>query len=282
MALPANLTARLAGVKAKLDRAEELFDFFDCEWDKWRDREQPWGGEHEVRNERHTLLIRFRIFKPVPLRFSVIAGETVHDMRSALDHLASYLVEAHGRKPTLSTAWPVEPSRIKWRQKVERRSRPWQLWRKKGAGPLAGIPQGSDAWALIEGSQPYIRSDETRNDPLWSLHQLWNADKHRALNLLPFYVDDPAQILRQTTFTPAIQPISSKALAPVNRPLEDGTLLARFDFPGPLPQMEMDMKVPFEVALGDQQSVHDRGALRDTLHILRELYEAVKALPYPP
>jgi hypothetical protein len=191
------------------------------------------------------------------------------------------LVETHGPEPTRSTAWPIEPSPFKWRQKVERRNRPWQFWRKEGAGPLAGIPRDSEAWALIHGSQPYIRSDKARNDPLWSLNELWNADKHRALNLLPLYTD-PGLLLKRTIFDPPLKPIRSKALAPANRPLKDRTLLARFDFPHPLPQVEVQMNVPFQVALSDKESLDDRSPLRDTLQIVRDLYEEVRALPYPP
>ena len=50
-------------------------------------------------------------------------------------------------------------------------------------------------------------------------------------------------------FNPPVKPIKSKALAQANRPLHDGMLLARFDFPHPMPRMDVQMTVPFKVML---------------------------------
>ena len=279
---PPQLAERLDGIEAKLDRAAEQLDSQDREWVEWREREEPWGADCDIGEQGKRLIFVFKELKPVPLRFSVIAGEIVHDMRSALDHLASYLVEVHGRRLTLSTAWPIEPSRRSWNRKVERRLRPWQLWRKKGSGPLAGIPRGSSAWALIERSQPYVRSDKVRHDPLWTLHQLWNADKHRALHYLPIYPDSEHLLKEGFRFPPGVTPTSSKVLVSGTRPLKHGTKLALFRFAAPVSPMNVAITVRFDVALSDKEGSRDGGALRDTLQILRNLYEEVRALPYPP
>jgi hypothetical protein len=148
---PRNLVERLAGIEAKLDRAEEQLDAQDREWVEWRENEKPWGADCEVWKDGKLLIFIFKQLKPVPLRFGVIAGEVIHDMRSALDHLATYLVELHGAKPTLNTAWPLYGSSWKWRQKVERRLYPWQFLRQKRGGPLAGMPCSSKAWHLSRG-----------------------------------------------------------------------------------------------------------------------------------
>jgi hypothetical protein len=277
------LADRLAGAKAKLDRAEEQLDAQDREWVEWREREEPWGADCEVGDEGKRLIFVFKMLKPVPLRFGVIAGEIVHDMRSALDHLASYLVELHGSKPTLTTAWPLEPSSWGWARKVERRRRSWQIWRKKGGGPLSGIPRDSDAWALIKRSQPYIRSDQARDDPLWTLHQLWNADKHRALHAIPIY-PHPEHLLKEGfTFPSGIAPIESKVLVSGRRPLRDGLKLAVVMFDRAVSPMQVQITLRVDVALSDNKDGYERrGGLRETLQIIRGLYEDVRGLPNPP
>lgn len=111
-----------------------------------------------------------------------MCDEIVYHLRSVLDHLACHLLEASGGRVTNTTAWPVERTRWDWLRKVERRQRPWQLWRKKGGGPLKGIPIGSPAWTLVEGAQPYKGGGEARDHPLFGLTELWNANKHRILN----------------------------------------------------------------------------------------------------
>lgn len=46
-----------------------------------------------------------------PIMLSVLVGEVVHQLRSALDHLAYALVQAAGNCPTRFTAFPVLAAR---------------------------------------------------------------------------------------------------------------------------------------------------------------------------
>lgn len=274
---PSALANQLVGVKAKLDRAEELLNTLDAEWDQWRDDAEPWGATYEVGDNFKRIIFVFQINQTPPPRFSVVIGEIVHDLRSSLDHLASYLVEINSSKPTLTTAWPIEPSSWAWAHKVERRSRPWQLWRKKGGGPLKGIPRNSDGWTLIHSAQPYIRSDKARHDPLWTLHQLWNTDKHRTLTPMPVY-PSPDFVLDSFIFPPGIVPNRQKLLAPIGRPLKHGTKLAIFEFAQPLPTMQMQINLKVDIALGDEKTDRNGGRIRDTLQIIRDLHAEVAAI----
>lgn len=282
MALPNLLVVQLAGTKAKLDRAEELLDTFDHEWLRWQEREEPWGCDCEVGDGYKRAIFVFKVLKPIPQRFGVMVGEIVHDMRSALDHLAAYLVQLYGSEPTLTTAWPVTRSPYEWRSKVERRKRPFQLWRKKGAGPLKGIPRSSDAWTIIENSQPYVRTNPARDDPLWELHELWNADKHRILNQLPLYLAPGIDLVERFTFPPGVTPVASKPLLGPERPLKDSTKLALFEFATPYPSMDVQIKLSLQVALREEKRSHDRGDIRDTLKLIRAMHTQVQAIPYPP
>jgi hypothetical protein len=270
--------SRLDGIDAKLDRAEAQMDAFDEIWRTWVAEEQPWGVDREVDQGKRRYIFIFKALKPIPPVFSVMHGETIHNVRSALDHLAAHLVERGDGKITNSTAWPIKKSRAGWRRDVERRRRPWQLWRKQGGGPIKGIPFGSDAWTLIERAQPYVRSDDAGNDPLWTLNLFWNTDKHRLLNAMPNYAD-PDAILNVFCITPDIEPIEARSLIRPNRPLKDGTKLALYRFPldRPLPEMNVCRKFRMDVAVGDDEG-KDRPHFRDTIQIVRDLVAEAKAL----
>ncbi len=270
--------SRLDGIEAKLDRAEAQMDAFDKVWRAWVAENQPWGADREVEKGKRRYIFILRELQPIPPQFSVIAGEIVHDMRSALDHLACHLVERSGGKVTNSTAWPIKNSRAAWRRNVERRRRPFQLWRKKGSGPLKGIPLDSDAWALIERSQPYVRSDDAGSDPLWGLERMWNTDKHRLLNAMAVFAE-PKAVLDVFCTTPKIEPIEVKPLIQANRPLKDGTKLALYRFPDdrPLPEMRVCGKFAMQVAIGDEDG-KDRPAWRDTLKVIRAIVAEGKAV----
>jgi hypothetical protein len=43
----------------------------------------------------------------VPLRLSLLAGDLVHNLRSALDHAVYQLVLGDKREPTTRTQWPM-------------------------------------------------------------------------------------------------------------------------------------------------------------------------------
>lgn len=269
------MCSQLAGIRAKLDRAEELLDLVNEEWPAWVTQEKPWGTETEIGEGQHRCIVVFRILKPLPLRFSVMGGEVVHDMRSALDHLACYMVEASGARPTNHTAWPFQKNAAGWRRNVERRRQPWQLWRKKGGGPLKGIPVGSDAWTLVQSAQVYDRPNQARNEALWELNQLWNTDKHRIVHAMPAYADPDT--LLDAIQLPA-EPTERKVLIPADHALEDGAKLALFRFDRPVPaDMKVQAKFTIKVALGNQQG--NGVPLRQSIETIRGLTEAAAKLP---
>jgi hypothetical protein len=100
-------------------------------------------------------------------RLNTLIGECLHDLRSALDHLAWQLVLKAKGTPTDNTHFPVkdtDPGRD-----------------TKGRPRTPGVPGGVSvpARALIREAQPYQWGPRYIEHPLWLLHQLWNIDKHR-------------------------------------------------------------------------------------------------------
>lgn len=106
------------------------------------------------------------MFLPDP-RMHTLIGEFLHNLRSALDHLAWRLVEKGGGVPNEHTSFPI--------LKVAPTAN------KKGITPpptvIGGVSQ--KAMAVIECAQPYKWGARFAEHPLWLLHELWNIDKHR-------------------------------------------------------------------------------------------------------
>ena len=98
---------------------------------------------------------------PLPSSLSLLAGDVIHNLRSALDHLIYQLVIANGAKPDTSTAFPL------WRTKA--------LFMAKCPGSAKGMSQ--KAFDILYGLKPYKRG----NPSLWTLHRLDIIDKRRLL-----------------------------------------------------------------------------------------------------
>ncbi len=108
-------------------------------------------------------------------RFSVLAGEIIHHLRSAFDHVAWQLScpEARLRFPN-SIEFPVcaaRPRACSWTPEETKHSR--------YCGKIQGILSVT-ALARIYGLQPYTGTDR-RNHPLLLIHDMDRFDKHREL-----------------------------------------------------------------------------------------------------
>ncbi|MGA3325742.1 MAG: hypothetical protein ABSF45_14820 [Terriglobia bacterium] len=122
---------------------------------------------------------KLNIPAPPPKEVSLIAGEMVYQMRSALDHLAFEVIKLNPRIATISPKWDTHcefPLRV--------------LLPKNCSSPIAKsafsreLPGISDkAFAFIESVQPYYSSGGI-NNCLRFLFHLSNIDKHRRMNLV--------------------------------------------------------------------------------------------------
>ena len=99
-----------------------------------------------------------------PIQWSAIAGDCVHNLRSALDYLACQLVRISGNEPTSNTSFP--------------------LWRDRSR-LLHGVR--SDILQVIRSVQPYHRGNRI-GERLWMLRQLDNIDKHRQLLMAAVFI----------------------------------------------------------------------------------------------
>ena len=151
--------------KLKLERAAEHLQEFDREAIAYLNSRpcaivvEPFpGGLHE---QMGTQSWNARIRKPMPTKFSVLIGDFVHNLRTALDLLVCDLVTING-KSAKEVYFPFCPSAAE----LPRMIRDRKIYRA-----------GADVVALIESMKPYRGG----NVALRAMHDIDVTDKHHAL-----------------------------------------------------------------------------------------------------
>ncbi len=149
--------------RVKLDRAE--FHIKELQGQIRSGRHQAGGIGYRIDYETQQLVV-FTQPSDVGLRWSVIAGEIIHQSRSALDHVIWDLIIANGGKPQEGlSGFPVFWEEVKYKKRVD--------------GMIGGINE--QARKIIDGLQPL--GPDYKSDPLYLLNEMWNRDKHRLLNM---------------------------------------------------------------------------------------------------
>lgn len=159
----------LFGVAAKIGRADYLIEELDGLVNEFLLRLDDQAITSQVESDHDLHAYRVTMRQPlVPHQIAVLVGDVLHNLRSAIDHLARALVEASGARAVDGpggTTFPVRDTR---------RAHPARL-----------VPC---AWpevdALVDAVQPYHWPDAERpKHPLLVLHSLSNTDKHRLLHV---------------------------------------------------------------------------------------------------
>jgi hypothetical protein len=206
------------------------------------------------------LVARFRVHEMFLNDWAGLTGDAIHNLRSALEHLAWQIVDANGGSVGRNIKFPI------YRDEADYRS--WRTARGRRADPFAGVdPRVISA---IEAVQPYQRPNglDPTDHPLAVLNSFWNTDKHEILIPVIFAIGPPLKMVSgglmtapmswlTRDFEVAEQPTSTPDL-PGSR-VKDGQVLARFTgrVTGPNPQIEMETDFAFEVCLDDGEVLTD-------------------------
>jgi len=230
----------LDGARAKVERAEEHREDFGAAWRAFIDT-RPYGIECHFDPQEVAYTTSFQVFRPVPLPVLAVAGDFIHNLRSAIDYVAAELVAAHGGN-VRAAAFPLYIKERDFIFDVRFRAR------KRGPGPLDRIPTTGDAWTFIERLQPYQRGERAREDPLYSLNLLSNRDKHRMLN--PAY-GAPLGVNGYTMmiWNSEARCVGVEVLWTAGMPLEHKTPLGRFHFDRRAadPDMQVQNPIPIDI-----------------------------------
>lgn len=156
--------AKLTGVRIKIERAREHIDQLRTAIDPMLAvdlKSRPYRLFVEVDPNSLERVVRLAVLDNLDPRLGAIAGDAVHNLRSALDLLVWQLVTVNGGSPGDHTAFPVGRS-------------------KQGfETALPGCVKGSapSVHALLQQLQPY----KGGNDAIWRIHRIDVVDKHHVL-----------------------------------------------------------------------------------------------------
>lgn len=159
---------RLAGVLEKFNRSKHQFDELLAEIDAFFNADpEPHFSLGEFDTNAWEWVERFQIREEPPLRFGVMFGDVLHNLRSSLDHLMWQVTLLDGATPDDATQFPIA-------SKSEAQFNGMAASRIPGLSP--------EHRALVKRVQPYHAGDEAARHPLSVLATLSNTDKHRIVN----------------------------------------------------------------------------------------------------
>ena len=248
------------GVMAKTSRAIEHLETLHRDLQEFRQQSRPYMFV-VTRSEDRTHH-RFQLHPSWDIettaRWAAIVGETVHNLRSALDHLVWECVRLSGGEPGDHTAFPL------------RRSVPeggFAIWataaktRTRRAGKLHGLSE--EAVSLVERFQPYHETEA--GDLLAQIDSLWQIDKHR----MPL----PLVLLGEQ---PALELVDCELVDRSER-REEGALVIEVNVSvtGPDPKVDVHANAPFDIAF-DERLVLDN--LRNAAVLIIQMREPFEDL----
>jgi hypothetical protein len=167
------LVATFSGVNAKLRRADTHFKAIEHEVTQFLSS-NPYRFIGEYDSSKGQLVAKARqVVHPDTDFWATLIGDCVHNLRSALDHLAHQLLAIQGGTPKIGrggTAFPIYDT------SVGPKGGPRTVHITGDPGSVSG-----PILTFVEGVQPYNRVNDPNGHPLWILSELDNMDKHRSL-----------------------------------------------------------------------------------------------------
>jgi len=226
--------------RAKIERARQQTDALRAVFEGFY-KSQSYSIRQELDPQAGEKRLVFHA-DPLPLEWSVIIGEIVHNLRSALDHAIYELTCIESGGPLEGTEFPIFDNESRYFA-LDRRGNPT---RASGLFKIRGIKDETRR-AVIKGLQPFeFRKTHPADQlPIIALvHKLNIVDKHRTLHLCRM---STTQL--QTRVLRDIHPISMTIVIPR---LEDGTEVTRWRPVGDFnDEVDMESEVSFEIAFGD-------------------------------
>lgn len=229
---------------AKMDRAEEHLDDLEGEVGQFIR-----GGTYEVElmpgAVPHETDLRLRISRPIPVRFSTMIGDVLHNLRSALDCVAFELARRHvGRELTedeqQACEFPIKDELHKVDAFFRQRPRPI-LYGPRERRAVREVQPGRlhDEMTRLGLSRQRGRAQEVRWDSLTLLNRLSNVDKHRTLHLVGWWPD--------LFYWSSSEGDPERGWRWGRPPFEDGALLGTLiddpARPAPLPDLHHEMQL---------------------------------------
>lgn len=228
----------LDGCRAKLGRAKKHLDALKDEVARFLEA-HPYAFLVQANLGRTEYSFRAHVLEWPPLEWSLIVGDYVHNLRSALDNLMWQLalLTSGGPEPIRFDGKTADPRQIQF---------PISDTLEKYVNAQVRAYVDAKYMAAIQDFQPYHgRYIDPLGSPFLRLHALSNTDKHRTINAVLVSVSEagPRFVTRDATivdqwFEPGV-------------PIEDGVEVAHVTVipTGPDPDVEMH-EFPVDIAFG--------------------------------
>lgn len=152
---------RIDAIREKIKRAKKHIDDFELIGGAFIRQAEPDVFRVDTDPETGNEITTINKLAVPPVDTGLIAGDAIHNLRSALDHLAYQLVLVAGNTPSPGTGYPIFAT-------AER-------YKTYKAGKVEGMSDA--AKNFIDTTKPYLGG----TDELYWLHALDIADKHHAL-----------------------------------------------------------------------------------------------------
>jgi hypothetical protein len=235
---------RLTLIRTKVERAKKHLTDLKLARDRFVDS-KPYRITREY--DPQTRYNTYRVFDvQIPdVEIALIAGDVIHNLRSALDHLAYQLVLVNGAVPTKQTAFPVFDDAAKHKAGL--------------AGKVKGMAQS--AIDAINATESYQGG---KGAGLWVIHYLDIADKHHALLTTLINVTG-------SSFTiPGYWERGYRGVGGVSFPnfgtrLKDGDVIATREA-----EMDKDLNLTLDIAFTEPEVIEGRAVI-ETLQRLTDL-----------
>lgn len=157
----------------KLDRANHHANLLKDSIKRWTE-DRPYEVTLDKEGDTGEQVCHIHIERHPPLEWSILIGEIIYGLRSALDHAVYALSIPESGEPPKGTEFPIFKDEPAFRNE----KRPGGLWK------LRGLSENTAAIEVIDAIQPFRQTGgEPERHILWVLQGLCNADKHRSLNL---------------------------------------------------------------------------------------------------
>jgi len=241
-------TERLPLIRAKIERAKQHLQDLEAARNKFLNG-NPYRIEPE--NDRLTGYNVYRIFdvQAPPAEIGLFTGDIIHNLRSALDHLAYQLVYANGSTHSKQTAFPIWDSASEYQAQRARR--------------VKGMAQA--AIDAIDVTEPYQGG---KSAGIWVLHYLDIADKHHRL-LTPLMNITGASFTIPGYWERSYTGVGGVSFPNFGKPLKDGDVVATREA-----SMDRDLNLTVDVAFTDPEVIKGR-PLIETVRRLLDLVDSL-------
>ena len=159
-----------AGIEEKLKRASQNIVNLEIEIRAFFQSGKYYPILPSPNDESWQEAVDYHRKREIPQRFSVLAGEIVHHLRSCLDHIVwQFSSDTYRRESPNAIEFPVLEFRPRDKNAIARYE-----------GKIKGI-SNTKVRELICNLQPYFAGSDAANHPLCIIHNMDRFDKHREL-----------------------------------------------------------------------------------------------------